>query len=293
MMSIHDSFFVMPNGSRSPYFKLQTDQDRVVVIQDPYFGFDFESYQVVKEEYSFRSTNRKFISDFIKGCEVNARLVKDQVLWAFTGYWSVKNGNDLYIGLGVEALYSTLSEIHSGRLAFCLDNTDFCIFIKKDIEDSALLWIDIYASAVFRPWVEILEPFRRTIDQMAENQIQKKIITEPIIASKSFHNYGQHGLVFPYAISPTEQWWIGPSIIQNHFGSFGVDYLFTQAKGGWLKKDFFKPSQCFMFSGSQHQFDDVKVIRGLVVLPFKYENVKPVFTRQLLQYRKLVELFPE
>lgn len=58
-------------------------------------------------------------------------------------------------------------------------------------------------------------------------------------------------------------------------------------------RDFFKPSSCFMFSGDEHVFDDVKVIRGLIVLPLKYENVEASFTEDLTQYRNLVELFPE
>lgn len=293
MISIHQPFFVMPSGSRSPYFKLKTNEKRAVIIQDPYFSFDFESYQVLKEEYSFHSDNRKFIGDFIDSCERNSGLREDQVLWASTEYWSVKNGNDLYIGLGVEALNLTLSHIHTGRLVFCLDNSDFCLFIKRNVKNDIpmLIEIDIYASTLCRPWVEILEPFRKTISEMAESQIEKRVDTKTTIASKPFHNYGQHGLVFPYAISPTKIWNIGPSMIQNHFGSFGVDYLFTQARGGWLKKDFFKPSQCFIFSGSQHQFDDVKVIRGKIVLPFEYENVRPVFTKELMQYQSLVESF--
>jgi len=290
---MHQPFFVMPGGSRSPYFKLKTNEKRAVIIQDPYFQFDSESYQVLREEYSFHSDNRRFIGDFIDSCERNSGLREDQVLWAFTGYWSVKDGSDLYVGLGVEALNLTLSHIHAGRLVFCLDNNDFCLFIKRNIKNDIprLIEIDIYASTLFRPWVEILEPFRKTISEMAENQIKKSVDIKATIVSKSFHNYGQHGLVFPYAIAPTEDGDIGPSMIQNHFGSFGIDYLFTQAKGGWLKKDFFKPSQCFIFSGSQHQFDDVKVIKGLIVLPFKYENVRPVFTKELMHYRNLVESF--
>jgi len=293
MISMHQPFFVMPGGSRSPYFKLKTNEKRAVIIQDPYFQIDSESYQVLREEYSFHSDNRRFIGDFIDSCERNSGLREDQVLWAFTGYWSVKDGSDLYVGLGVEALNLTLSHIHAGRLVFCLDNNDFCLFIKRNIKNDIprLIEIDIYASTLFRPWVEILEPFRKTISEMAENQIKKSVDIKATIVSKSFHNYGQHGLVFPYAIAPTEDGDIGPSMIQNHFGSFGIDYLFTQAKGGWLKKDFFKPSQCFIFSGSQHQFDDVKVIKGLIVLPFKYENVRPVFTKELMHYRNLVESF--
>jgi len=293
MISMHQPFFVMPGGSRSPYFKLKTNEKKVVIMQDPYFRFDSESYQVLREEYSFNSDNRRFIGDFIDSCERNSGLGEDQVLWAFTGYWSVKEGSDLYVGLGVEALNLTLSHIHAGRLVFCLDNNDFCLFIKRNIKNdiSRLIEIDVYASTLFRPWVEILEPFRKTISEMAESQIKKSVDTKATIVSKSFHNYGQHGLVFPYAIAPTEDGDIGPSMIQNHFGSFGIDYLFTQAKGGWLKKDFFKASQCFIFSGSQHQFDDVKVIKGLIVLPFKYENVRPVFTKELMHYRNLVESF--
>ena len=293
MISMHQPFFMMPGGSRSPYFKLKTDEKRAVIIQDPYFVFDFESYQVLKEEYSFHSDNQKFIGDFIDACERNSSLGEGQVLWASTGYWSIKSDSDLYIGLGVEALNLTLSHIHAGRLVFCLDNSDFCLFIKRNIKNdtSMLIEIDIYASTLCRPWVEILEPFRKTISEMAESQIEKRVDTKTTIVSKPFHNYGQHGLVFPCAISPTEDWYIGPSMIQNHFGSFGIDYLFTQARGGWLKKDFFKPSQCFIFSGSQHQFDDVKVIQGMIVLPFKYENVRPVFTKELMHYRNLVESF--
>jgi hypothetical protein len=295
MISMHQPFFVMPDGSRSPYFKLKTDEKRAVIVQDPYFGFDFESYQVLKEEYSFHSDNQKFISDFIKACERNSSLGRDQVLWASTGYWSVKSGNDLYIGLGAEALNLTLSHIHAGRLAFCLDNNDFCLFIKRNIKNdiSKLIEVDIYASTLYRPWVEILEPFRKTISEMAEGPIEKRVDTKITIASKHFYYYGQQGLVFPYAISPTANRWIGPSMIQNHFGSFGIDYLFTEANHGWLKKDFFKPSQCFIFSGSQHQFNDVKVIRGMIVFPFKYRNVRPVFTKELMQYRNLIESFSE
>ena len=294
MISIHQPFFVMPSGSRSPYFKLKTNEKRAVIIQDPYFGFNFESYQVLKEKYSFHSDNRKFIGDFIDSCERNSGLREDQVLWASTGYWSIKSGSDLYIGLGVEALNLTLSHIHAGRLVFCLDNSDFCLFIKRNVgnDTSRLIEIDIYASTLCRPWVEILEPFRKTIPEMAESRMEKRVDTKATIVSKSFHNYGQHGLVFPYAISPTEDWYSGPCIIQNHFGSFGIDYLFTEVRGVWLKEDFFKPSQCFMFSGSQHQFDDVNVIKGMIVLPFKYRNVMPVFTKQLMPYRNLVESFP-
>jgi hypothetical protein len=295
MISMHQPFFVMPDGSRSPYFKLKTDEKRAVIVQDPYFGFDFESYQVLKEEYSFHSDNQKFISDFMKACERNSSLGRDQVLWASTGYWSIKSGDDLYIGLGAEALNLTLPYIHAGRLVFCLDNNDFCLFIKRNVKNGIpmLIEIDIYASTLYRPWVEILEPLRKTISEMAESQIEKGVDIKTTIVSKTFHDYGQHGLVFPYAISPTANRWIGPSMIQNHFGSFGVDYLFTEAKGGWLKKDFFKPSQCFIFSGSQHQFNDVKVIRGMIVFPFKYRNVRPVFTKELMQYRNLVESFSE
>jgi hypothetical protein len=293
MISMHQPIFVMPGGRRSPYFKLKTDEKRTVTIQDPYFQFNFEGYQVLKEEYSFHSDNRRFIGDFIDSCERNSGLSEDQVLWAFTGYWSVKDGSDLYVGLGVEALSSTLSHIRAGRLVFCLDNNDSCLFIKRNIKNdiSKLIEIDIYASTLHRPWVEILEPFRKTISEMAESQIKKKVNTKGTIVTKPFHNYGQHGLVFPSAISPTANQWIGPSMIQNHFGSFGVDYLFTQAMHGWLKKDFFKPSQCFIFSGSQHQFNDVKVIRGMIVFPFRYRNVRPVFTKELMQYQNLIESF--
>jgi len=295
MISIHEPFFIMPDGSKSSYFNLKTVANGAIIIQDPYFRFDFEGYQVCKEEYCFHSHNRKFISDFMDLCEKNSGLKDDQILWASTGYWSVRNHGDLFIGLGTEALDSTISKIDSGRLVFCLDNNDFCIFIKQNIGNdiSTIVELDIYASTLFRPWIEILEPFRKTISEMADSQIKKKVNVAPVIVSKSFSNYGQEGSVFPFAISPTEQGWIGPSMIQNHFGPFGVDYLFTQAHGGWLKKDFFKPSKCFMFSGSQHQFYDVIVIRGMVVLPFKYENVKAVFTKELLQYRNLVELFPK
>jgi hypothetical protein len=283
----------MPDGSRSPYFELKTDEKRAVILQHPYFGFDFESHQALREGYSFHSDNRKFISDFMKGCERNSNLERDQVLWASTGYWSIKSGDDLRIGLGVEALDLTVPHVCAGRLVFCLDNNDFCLFIKRNVEDGipTSIEIDIYASTLYRPWVEILQPLRETISQMAEGPIQKRVDTKTTIASKHFYNYGQRGLVFPYAISPTAEQWIGPTIIRNHFGPFGVDYLFTQAKGGWLKQDFFRPGECFVFSGSQHQFNDVKVIRGMIVFPFKYRNVKPVFTKELMQYRDLVESF--
>lgn len=295
MLSIHKPFFVMPDGSKSPYFKLRTDESRVIIIQDPYFAFDFEGYEVCKEEYKFKSRNQKFISDFIDSCERNSGLEEDETLWNSTGYWSVRSGSDLYIGLGAEALQSTLSLIHSGRLVFCLDNNDFCIFIKRTIENDVLtlVEIDIYASTLFRPWIEILEPFRKALSEIVEDQITKRVLIEPIILNKSFDNLGHEGLVFPYAVSPTKQGWIGPAMIQNHFGPFGVDYLFTQAYGGWLKKDFFKPSRFFFFSANQHQFDDVIVIRGLIGLVYKHESYNPIFPKELSQYRNLVEFFPE
>jgi len=295
MLSIHKPFFVMPDGSGSPYFRLRTDESRAIIIQHPYFAFDFECYKVCKEEYKFQSRNRKFISDFIDSCERNSGLDEDETLWHLTGYWSVRSSSDLYIGLGAEALQSILSQVHSGRLVFCLDNTDFCVFIKRNIENEVLTLVemDIYASTLFRPWVEILEPFRKAVSEIAEDQITKRVLIEPLIVNKSFHNFGHAGLVFPYAVSPTKEGWIGPSMIQNHFGPFGVDYLFIQARGGWLKKDFFKPSSFFFFSGSQHQFDDVIVIRGLIDLMNEYESYNPVFPNELSQYRNLVEFFPE
>ncbi|NVM22815.1 MAG: hypothetical protein HWN68_13670 [Desulfobacterales bacterium] len=295
MSYIHEPFFMMLDGSKSPYFKLRTDESGAIIIQNPYFGFDFKGYEVCKEKYKIQSCSQNFISDFIESCERNSGLKENEILWRSSGYWSIRSGRDLYIGLGAEALQLTLLKIHSGTLVFCLDNNDFCIFIKRNIENDflTLVEIDIYASTLFRPWVEILEPFRKALSEIAEAQITKRILIEPNIASKSFHYYGQEGLVFPYAISPTEQGWIGPSMIRNHFGSFGVDYLFTRARGGWLKKDFFKPSECFFFSGNQHRFDDVIVIRGMIGLPLKYENVKAVLTKEFLQYRNLVEFFPE
>lgn len=294
MLYIHEPFFVMPDGSKSPYFKLRTDESGAIIIQDPYFGFYFEDYDVCKEEYKIQSNSQNFISDFIESSERNSGLKENEILWHSTGYWSIRSGRDLYTGLGAEALQLTLPKIRSGKSVFCLDNSDFCIFIKRNIENDflTLVEIDIYASTQFRPWVEILEPFRKALSEIAEAQITKRILVEPNIVSESFHNYGQEGLVFPYAISPIEGM-IGPSMIRNDFGPFGVDYLFTQARGGWLKEDFFKPSECFFFSGNQHRFDDVIVIRGMIGLPFKYRNVNAVFTKELLQYRNLVELFPE
>jgi hypothetical protein len=295
VLSIHEPFFVMPDGSKSPYFKLRTDRSRAIIMQDPFFAFDFEGYEVCKEQYKFRSRNRKFISDFIDSCERNSGLEEDQIFGHSAGYWSVRSGSDLYIGLGAESLDSTLSLIHSGRLVFCLGNNDFCIFIKRTIKNYVLtlVEIDIYASTRFRPWIEILEPFRKVLSEMVEGQITKRVLIEPAIVNKSFHNFGHEGLIFPYAVSPTEEGWIGPSMIQNHFGPFGVDYLFAQACHGWLKKDFFKPSRFFLFSGHQHRFDDVIVICGLIDLMDEYESYNPTFPKELSQYRNLVEFFAE
>ncbi len=293
MLPIHEPFFVMPDGTRAPFFKLRTTVHRAVIVQDPYFAFDSEHPAVCWEEYRLESGNPHFISDFIGSCEANSGLTEDEVLWHGSGYWSVKTGVNLYIGSGVEAMKSTLSQLRSGRLVFLLDNSDFCVLIKGDIVGgfSKVVEIDAYASAHYRPWVEILEPFRRAVSEIEEGRFTKKVCTEPPIVSHEFRTYGDSEMVFPYAISPTKQGWIGPSIIRNQFGSFGLSFLFTQARGGWLKEDFFRAGRSFCFSGTQHRFGDVVVIQGLIQPSHRRTRGSRALPQVLSTYQRFVDSF--
>ncbi len=287
---IHEPYFVLPDGTSRAYFKTTIKRGVPTVIQNPYFSFDFQGYDICREEYRFNLPNNSFLKDFITECELNSGLRENEALWHSTGYWSIKNGDELIIGIGPDTLDLALFSILSGRLVVCLESNDFCIFIKYDINvDLATVVLDIFASTTFRPWVEILEPFRKTLSRMLGDRFDKTIDTKAIVHSSPFRIKGDGGLLFPYAISPTHNGWIGPSIIPNRFGFIGVGGLFTQARGGWMKHDFFKPSNYFSFGGNVHLFDDVLVVRGLVD---HYPNCPQVNDKRLSLYRNIVDMFP-
>jgi hypothetical protein len=292
MLHIHKPMFILPDGTEKPYYKIKT-KNKVVTIQDPFFSFDFERYDVCREEYTISLSDEQFIDKFMDSSERNSGLSEDQILWYSTGYWSIKHNKDVYLGLGRDAIKSALKKIRSGSVVFCLSNTDFCIFIKYKLRNRVIkeTKVVIFASTIYRPWVEILSPFRKAIYEIGGDKYKKQTSTNTKIPSQTFQYYGQKGILVPYAISPTEEGFIGPTIIKNYFGPLGVDYLFAWGHHGWLKKDFFKPNMCFFFSGEVYLLDDVLIIRGHIVLPMMFESTSPLFLKEYSQNKALVDTF--
>ena len=294
---IHKPYFCMPDGTTKSFFRMETAPEGELIVQHPYFHFDFEGLEVYREEYEIEYRNDELILDFIRLSEEYSALEDDEVLWYHTGYWSIRDGTDLYIGSGEYAIQDTKSNLASGELAFCLDANDFCVLIKCNVKDShqhGPVIIDIYGSNLWRPFVEILDPFRKAITILAKQYgvNQLNIEQNAKIEAAPFKFRGKRRIIVPFAIAPTWEGYIGPTVVENQFLPFPIQYLFSQVNGGWLKSDFFKPGNHYWFEGRTCVFNDIILVDGQFYDDGQHKGLKPTVDSKFETHKAYLECFP-
>lgn len=253
-----------------------------IILQHPLWGFDPQNYQIYREEYKLVYKQKKLINEFIRLSESNIKLSDEEIIWDDTGYWSFIDENSLYIGSGEIELYNSIKNILSGKLVYCLSYRDAIIFLKCKILKGRIdpeVIIDIYSTSAFLPFVEVLDPFRKTIQEIGEYQLNNhgKINFENIfINCKSNVNFNisylscqlknKKNIMIPHAVIPKGRW-IGQVVVPNDFKPFplkaidSLEYIVGQFPGGCMKSDFFR-SGIFYYRCSIGVFSDVIVLDG-------------------------------
>lgn len=280
---LHEHYFYYPDGSKKCYFRMKKPSTKKIIIQHPYLLFDPQNNQIYREEYKLKYQNNDLIINFITLSESNAELREDEYLWYHTGYWSILDKRYLYIGSGEYGILDTIKYVQKGKLAFCLSFRDFIIFIKSTFSQGQIKnesIIDIYCTNSYLPFVEVLNPFRKSLKMMGKfylNKTEKLDYSSIKVDSQyksllSFVDYSfslknRKNIMIPYAIVPVGERGIGPVVVLNDFGPFPIDsinslgYIFTQMIGGCLKSDFFRPGD-FYYIGSIDIYNDIILLNG-------------------------------
>ncbi len=280
--TLHDNCFYFPDGSIKPYFKMNKPQINEIIIQHPYLGFDPQNYKIYREKYSIDFSIKNLFKKFINLFEKNAKIHEDEIHFYDTGYWSILDKDYLYIGSGEKELTESIKKISSGKFAFCLSNRDLILFFKGSIDNNRIknsIGCDIYCTNYFLPYVEILTPVRKTLNDLGETNIQIKehmdfsqIYVNSKRGEKLDINYvsnylkNKKNIMIPYAVIPIGRW-VGPVVVPNDFKPFpiksldSIEYIIGQFPGGCLKHDFFTPGK-FYYSCFIGNFSDVIILDG-------------------------------
>jgi len=171
----HDDFFTLSNGQTKAFLKLGKFEGRFI-IQHPFFHFGSSFFQrdVAEEEdtpevffQQFEITTSKSpfdIDDFLFKVEKNYYLRPDESLWYETGFWTVVLGSDSYMGIGLNKLKDTLKKQKTAKFAVCLSSNISITSINSRVEEEQKIVVSVYASNDVIPFVEVVEPFRKAVE---------------------------------------------------------------------------------------------------------------------------------
>lgn len=292
--TLHDNCFYYPDGAIKPYFKMKNPKIKEIIIQHPYMHFDPQNYKIFREEFVVDYSKINFAQRFVNLFEMNAKMFEGEKQFYETGYWSIIDKNHFYMGSGENELIITIKKISEGKFAFCLSNRDLVIIIKGLISNGNIknkLSFDVYSHNYFLPFVEVLDPVRKTINYLGKN---KKEIAEKLDFNKIFLNkksnenldtryiscylINKKNIMIPCAVAPIGRW-MGPVVVPNYFKPFplksldSLDFIFGQFSGGCMKSDFFRSGK-FYYSCFIGRFSDVIVLNGYFRENYSYKRKK-------------------
>jgi len=199
----HDDFFTLKNRKKKNYLKTGIcTKDNI--IQHPNFPFDAmpgggyaRSIQMeIEYEEPMNRRNvewasnvhimpnelyhQKFrlkqvmdvslLQDFMDEClnffTLNA--FPDEILWYETGYWSIKDCRNQFMGMGLNTLEHAIQNMNTSVITFCLANRDSVIIIHSNLKNgkSPVTDIDIYITNAFLPFTEVADIYRNGIKRL-------------------------------------------------------------------------------------------------------------------------------
>ncbi len=291
--SLHHHYFEYPDGKTSPSFVMKTSDYPKPIVMHPYFHFDFEKWATYQEKYKIIEPVDEFIAEFITLSETNSGLREEEILWYDTEYWTIKCNALTYIGSGIRSFDETRSTVPDGMVAFLLDSHDFVVLITSRISKGVLrgpMFADIYCSNVARPFVEILDPFRKAIRQASSSysvEIERQCSIEMLLDNKTAENM----VLVPHAITPMKNLWIGPVVISNNFSN-QIEYLYAHAHGGWLKNDFLTPVDCYLVTHT-YKFDEAEVIEVGIRPRGQQPSGERIIDDSLKRFKKFLDRYKE
>jgi hypothetical protein len=170
----HDNFFTLPNGKRKPFLRLGKFKEQFIILH-PYFHFgsnlpsfrtreEANDTQVYLQQFEVSIKDRPFdLTEFVFDVERNCHLEPDYVFWYETGFWTIAFDKNSYMGMGLSRLKKKLERANGAEFAICLSNNISVTTISHRIGENNKIFLNICASNDLIPFVEVMEPFRKTI----------------------------------------------------------------------------------------------------------------------------------
>jgi hypothetical protein len=262
----HDDFFTLPNGETEPIFRIGKLND--LVIQHPYFPFGspynpylWKKEKLANSEYStpvyllqFEVASETDVFDFhglLSQIERNWHLKPDESLWFETGFWSIVIDGISFMGIGLQRLSETLTEVPGSKFALCLANNDSIIVVGSGKSRNRTVLLSIYASNENLPFAEVVEPFRKSIEgYSSKNLLKNEILREENLRRFWFAGRSIHLDPIAYIIDREHGDHKILPIIKNEFkrtkdSVIGkIENLIGTTHGGFIETDYTSKRLC-------------------------------------------------
>ena len=292
---IHDDFFTLSNKKRQNYMKVGIcGKDNI--IQHPNLPFDptpgggyarnielemlYEDPQrsnpieiIPNEMYhqKFRvkhALNPFFLLDFMQGCleQFDTIAFHDEILWFDTGYWSIKDCKNQFMGMDINALKEAIEAVVSGTISYCLANRDSIVIIHGPFGEnskSAMTNIDIFATNAFLPFTEVADIYRSGVKKL----VRAKSLKEELIAETALHfrySFGYLFSLYPKAFVMMDSYPV-LTIIKNPVKKkcartlMSLDLIIGSIRGGFRESDIANSRSKFWLGVDQWKLTDISI----------------------------------
>ncbi len=305
--SFKQSQFTHIDGTVTRYYLMPAPKSKRLIIQHPDLSFDDGNYEwplltdpkpdsdiysyrdssdqrrkhearVYYEKYVMNHFSEDTLTQFIRLSEQNWALSKDEILWGDTSYWSINDQSNYYIGRGEFALFDTMRSINEASFALCIDARDFMVILQGESRSGqvkANSTITIYACNLYLPFADILEPFRKALNSLEDNELRQwGWISDYDMRVSHFDLRSVSGSLLPEAIIWGQGFFTGQValvVIENDFASFpisdvnGLKHILAGINGGYVEGDFKKhPNLCLV--DTIMDYDSVIIIDSELII---------------------------
>lgn len=186
-----------PGGGYARCIELERlyEEPRNLYYKEPNQGFQVMPNQLFHEKFRMHDNiELVFLQDFMNGCLnfFTLTALPDEILWHDTGYWSIRKGENQFMGMGLNSLDKAIEETKSDEILFCLSNRDSIIILHgtlKGKSSSSVTYIDAYSTNAFLPFAEVADIYRNGLKSIGNvENVKAEFILESALHSRFSQN---------------------------------------------------------------------------------------------------------